>query len=48
LIQELQRLNLSLEVKLISGRGIIGASKISESAALISAEKIVTIITDGL
>lgn len=48
LIQELQRLKLSLEVKLISGRGIIGASEISESAALISAQKIVTTITDRL
>jgi 2-oxoisovalerate dehydrogenase E1 component len=47
LLQELQRLNLRLEVKLISGRGIIGASKISEDAALISAEKIVTTITAG-
>jgi len=35
-------------VKLISGRGIIGASEISESAALISAEKIVTTIIDRL
>jgi 2-oxoisovalerate dehydrogenase E1 component len=48
LIQELQRLKLSLVVKLISGRGIIGASEISESAALISAQKIVTTITDRL
>ncbi len=47
LLLELQRLNLKLEVKLISGRGIIGASKISEDAALISAEKIVTAITEG-
>jgi pyruvate/2-oxoglutarate/acetoin dehydrogenase E1 component len=47
LLQELQRLNLRLEVKLISGRGIIGASKISEDAALISPEKIVTTITEG-
>ena len=46
LIQELQRLNLCLEIKLIGGRGIIGASKISENAALISAEKIVTVIAD--
>lgn len=45
LIQELERLNLSLDVKLISGRGIIGASMISESAALISVEKIVTAIS---
>ena len=44
LIQELDRLNLSLEVKVISGRGIIGASMISENAALISVEKIVTSI----
>jgi len=41
LLQELQRLNLTPEVKLISGKGIIGASKISEAAALISPEKIV-------
>jgi 2-oxoisovalerate dehydrogenase E1 component len=47
LIQELQRLSLKLEVRTISGRGIIGASNISEGAALISAEKIVTAITEG-
>ena len=47
LLLELQRLNLRLEVKLISGRGIIGASKISEDAALISAEKIIVAITEG-
>lgn len=41
LMQELERLNLNIDVKLISGKGIIGASMISESAALISAEKIV-------
>jgi pyruvate/2-oxoglutarate/acetoin dehydrogenase E1 component len=41
LLQELQRLNLTPEVKLISGKGMIGASKISEAAALISPEKIV-------
>ena len=44
LIQEFDRLNLSLEFKVISGRGIIGASMISENAALISIEKIVTSI----
>lgn len=42
LIQELERLKLNLEIKLISGKGIIGASMISESAALISVERIVT------
>ncbi len=46
LLQELQRLDLRLEVKLISGKGIIGASKISEEAALISVEKIVTTISE--
>jgi 2-oxoisovalerate dehydrogenase E1 component len=47
LLKELQRLNLRTEVKLISGRGIIGASKISEDAALISTEKIVAAIYGG-
>lgn len=42
LIKELQRLNISLEVKLISGEGIIGASGASESKALISVEKIIS------
>jgi deoxyxylulose-5-phosphate synthase len=41
LIQELNRLNLTLDLKLISGKGIVGASITSESAALISIEKIV-------
>ncbi len=43
---ELQRLDISLEIKLISGKGIIGASEVSESAALISVEKIVTTIVE--
>jgi 2-oxoisovalerate dehydrogenase E1 component len=47
LLGELQRLRLNLEVKLISGTGIIGASIVSENAALISAEKIVTAIAAG-
>jgi len=44
LIQEINRLNLTLDLKLISGKGIIGASITSESAALISIEKIVKTI----
>ena len=45
LLTELQRLQIQLEVKLISGKGLIGASEISEKAALLSAEKIVSYIS---
>jgi 2-oxoisovalerate dehydrogenase E1 component len=44
LVRELQRLNINLEIKSISGKGIIGASKISEEESLISTEKIVSVI----
>ena len=43
---ELQRLDISLDLQLISGKGIIGASEASESAALISVEKIVTTLVE--
>jgi len=45
LVKELQRLNIVLEIKSISGKGIIGASKISEEESLISTEKIVSVIS---
>ena len=41
LTSELQRLNITVPVKIVSGQGIVGASLEAEENALLSSEKIV-------
>ena len=43
---EIQKLNISIPIKIISGHGIIGASQVAEGNATLSTEKIVKILLD--